>query len=121
MEKEIEEKGLTKISNGIFAKIRRLLINIFNKKHIEIEENKVIISIVEKVENIDDKNHELENKSNEFTVKIKENKFVIESELPINLEKNESKDKKEQDDNYEQKEEIEQKLKNYYASIKKAL
>ena len=29
--------------------------------------------------------------------------------------------KKEQDDNYEQKEEIEQKLKNYYASIKKAL
>ena len=34
----------------------------------------------EKVQNIDDKNHELENKSNEFTVKIKElkkNKLMI--------------------------------------------
>lgn len=117
MEKITEEKGLTKINNGIFAKIRRFLISIFNKKNVENNE------INNKDEKIDVENKEKQNEESEqkeFSVIIKENKFVIESELSNNLNKSDEEDKKHNED-YEEKEEIEQKLMNYYASIKKSL
>lgn len=117
MEKITEEKGLTKIDNGIFAKIRRFLVSIFNKKHVKNNEisNKEEKKNIETVEK-DDENNELK----EFSVVIKENKFVIQSELPNNSNKIEEENKKHSVD-YEEKEEIEQKLMNYYASIKKSL
>ena len=117
MEKITEEKGLTKIDNGIFAKIRRFLVSIFNKKHVQ---NNETINQEEK-ENIENEDNENEkNEPKEFRVIIKENKFVIESEFLNKLNEPDEENKK-HDLDYEEKEEIEQKLMNYYATIKKSL
>lgn len=105
MENFTEEKGLVKIDNSIFARVRRFLTNIFKKKNycaVDLTENKNEVNSLNS--SIEQNAIEEINDTNEKTQENKNEERNAQTELE-----------------YEGKEELEQKLMNYYASIKTSL
>lgn len=102
MEDNTKEKGLVKVSDNIFAKIRRFFMLKFGKKQNDFVETKN-----EEI-NLDNNN---ENYDIEKSIKTTE---TVNSET---LNEN----NKSVEEEYEPKEEIERKLMNYYESIRKCI
>ena len=98
-----EEKGLVKVNDSIFAKIRRFFMLKFGKKQNEFAEIKI-----EELNDINDEKNNIEKSYIEQSEKINDNKILNEEKI-------------ETEEVYEAKEEIERKLMNYYESIKKCI
>ena len=95
-----EEKGLVKVNDSIFTKIRRFFMLKFGKKHIEFVESE---------------SEELNNEPNNIE------KLNIEKSENINYNDDLNQQKSENEEVYEAKEDIERKLMNYYESIRRCI
>lgn len=103
MENNTKEKGLIKVNDNFFTKIRRYLMQMFSKKYNKIEcakDNDMVLC------------NEIEKENSG------QSKEVCEEN--INVSDIEKKNKNDEEV-YEAKEEIERKLMNYYESIKKCI
>lgn len=106
-----EEKGLVKVNDSIFAKIRRFFMLKFGRKQIEVEQEVTKLNNEENVteESINEEQNSRENENTE----INEN---LNTQQDLDQQTPEQKE-----EIYESKEEIEIKLMNYYESIKKSI
>ena len=95
-----EEKGLVKVNDSIFAKIRRFFMLKFGKKQNEFVEIKN--------EELNDEKNNIKKNDIEQSEKINDNEILNEEKI-------------ETEEVYEAKEEIERKLMNYYESIRKCI
>lgn len=142
MENNTEEKGLVKVTDNIFAKIRRFFMMILGKKQnsaIDVQ-NESANNNNNNNTNNDNTNNEAEannseqgksgaqntEENTEISIQSVDGKLDIDAIVKkheskvINMEETVEKNK-ESEANYEPKEEIERKLMNYYESIRKCI
>lgn len=148
MENNTEEKGLVKVTDNIFAKIRRFFMMILGKKQnsaIDVQnESANNNNNTNNKTNNDNTNNEAEannseqgksgaqnteentEENTEISIQSVDGKLDIDAIVKkheskvINMEETVEKNK-ESEANYEPKEEIERKLMNYYESIRKCI